>query len=305
MKFWVGITDKEWFQFLSQFQPDELNFWQPGGGKAFSTIEPGAPFLFKLHAPDNFIVGGGFFVRHVLLPLSLAWEAFEKKNGTPDLNALRTKITAYRHRAEIDPVIGCIVLTSPFFFQREDWIPQPMDWKPNIVQGKTYNTDETIGKELWQTISARIEKEKIISAMSVIEETARYGPGYIIHNRLGQGAFKILVTDAYSRRCAITGEKTLPVLQAAHIKPYSESGPHAIENGLLLRADLHILFDKGYLTVTPELKTEISKRIETNFHNGKEYYKLHGKKLEVIPNQQMERPLPEYLKWHNDNKFVA
>ena len=35
MKFWVGITDKEWFQFLSQLQPDELNFWQPGGGNAF------------------------------------------------------------------------------------------------------------------------------------------------------------------------------------------------------------------------------------------------------------------------------
>jgi putative restriction endonuclease len=122
---------------------------------------------------------------------------------------------------------------------------------------------------------------------------------------LGQGAFKVLVTDAYNRRCAVTGEKTLPVLQAAHIKPYSESGPHSIENGLLLRADMHILFDKGYLTVTPDLHTEVSKRIETNFHNGKEYYKFHGKKLENIPSRLGERPSAEYLRWHNDNKFAA
>jgi putative restriction endonuclease len=305
MKFYVGLTDDNWFKALAYLKPEEVNFWQPGGSHAFKAIEPGAPFLFKLHSPRNYIVGGGFFVRHALLPLSLAWEAFEQKNGAPDLVTLRTMISTYRSIREADPTIGCIILTKPFFLQEIDWIPVPKDWKPNIVQGKTYDTDDQIGRELWQTVSKLIEKENILTAMMVIEETARYGPGYVVRNRLGQGAFKVLVTDAYNRRCAVTGEKTLPVLQAAHIKPYSESGPHKIDNGLLLRADLHILFDKGYLTVTPDLRTEVSKRIESNFHNGKEYYKFHGKKLEVIPSQQMDHPSAEYLRWHNEYRFVA
>ena len=79
--------------------------------------------------------------------------------------------------------------------------------------------------------------------------------------RLGQGAFRIVVTDTYDRRCALTGERTLPVLEAAHIKPYSSGGAHDITNGLLLRSDLHTLFDRGYLTVTPEYRLEVSRRI--------------------------------------------
>ena len=305
MKFWVGITDKEWFEFLSQLQPDELNFWQPGGGNAFRAIEPGAPFLFKLHRPDDFIVGGGFFVRHAHLPLSLAWEAFEKKNGTSDLSTLRSKITAYRHRAEIDPVIGCIVLTSPFFFQREDWIPQPEDWKPNIVQGKTYNDQEPIGMRLWAQVQERLHRNIFDKAAAVAEDSPLVGPEYLVRARLGQGSFRVLVTEAYGHRCAMTGERTLPVLQAAHIKPYGASGPNYANNGLLLRADLHLLFDQGYLTVTNELVTEVSGRIKEDYQNGKEYYALHGKKLAVIPAQVIERPSSEFIEWHNQNVFVA
>lgn len=304
MKFYVGVTDINWYNFLAYLNPDEVNFWQPGGKSNFRRISPGEPFLFKL-AKHKFIVGGGFFVRHSFLPLSLAWEAFEKKNGAPDLLTLHKMISTHRERKEPDPTIGCIILTKPFFFRQENWISIPNNWKPNIVQGKTYDMSEEISQELWGTVTERLRKEKILTAQTVIEETNRYGAGYVVQNRLGQGAFKVLVTDAYSRRCAITGEKTLPVLQAAHIKPYSESGPHAIDNGLLLRADLHILFDKGYLTVTPDLHTEVSKRIEMNFHNGKEYYKLHGKKLEVIPNRQIDQPSAKFLKWHNENKFAA
>ena len=58
----IGVTDTDWFAFLAQ-QPgiDEVNFWQPGGTGRFRALEPGEPFLFKLHAPYNYIVGGGFF----------------------------------------------------------------------------------------------------------------------------------------------------------------------------------------------------------------------------------------------------
>lgn len=94
------------------------------------------------------------------------------------------------------------------------------------------------------------------------EAGARYGEPYLVQPRLGQGAFRVLVTDSYRRRCAITGEKTLPALEAAHIRPYSYGGSHEASNGLLLRRDLHSLFDAGYVTVTPRHRFVVSRRIK-------------------------------------------
>ena len=116
---------------------------------------------------------------------------------------------------------------------------------------------------------------------------------------MGQGAFRVEVTDAYARRCAITGEKTLPALEAGHIKPYAKNGPHEIRNGLLLRSDLHNLFDLGYLTVTLDHRVEVSKRIREEFDNGRHYYALHGQSLAVLPQHEKSRPAPEFLEWHH------
>src|SRR5437016_17271 len=72
---YVGITDYDWFQFLAALPGvDEVNFWQPGGRTNFHALRPGELFLFKLHAPRNFIVGGGVFARADILPTSLTWE---------------------------------------------------------------------------------------------------------------------------------------------------------------------------------------------------------------------------------------
>ena len=104
MKFWVGITDRDWFDDLARLRPDEANFWQPSGSRVFRAVEAGAPFLFKLHSPDNYIVGGGTFVRHSALPASLAWDAFGEKNGVSSLESLRARIEHYRHGdTEVDP----------------------------------------------------------------------------------------------------------------------------------------------------------------------------------------------------------
>ena len=108
-----------------------------------------------------------------------------------------------------------------------------------------------------------------------------------------------MVTDAYSRRCAITGEKTLPALEAGHIRPYAENGPHRLDNGILLRSDLHNLFDQGYLTITPETyRVKVSKRIKEEFQNGRHYYALDNQPLEVLPDQANARPAREFLEWH-------
>ncbi len=303
MKFWVGITDKEWFEHLRVRAPDEVNFWQPSSRRLAAFLEPGVPFLFKLHAPDNYIVGGGFFVRFSALPARLAWEAFGEKNGVNNYQSLRQRVEQYRGTVRGDPEIGCNILDKPFFFDRSDWIPVPASWKTNVQRGLTFNTEENDGLTLWNSVADRF-RERAAMAPEVTEPQ-RYGADYLAHARLGQGAFRVLVTDAYHRRCAITGERTLPVLEAAHIKPYSETGPHLISNELLLRSDLHILFDEGYVTVTKDLCVQVSDRIKEEFENGREYYQHRGKPLVIVPGGRDERPAVEFLRWHNENRYLG
>lgn len=308
MKGFIGVTDNEWFSFLSQ-QPgiDEVNFWQPGGQTQFRYLSAGEPFFFKLHSPHNFIVGGGFFAHSTILPISLAWSAFDLKNGAGSLSEMRSRTEKYR-RAKRSPLedykIGCILLTQPYFFKPQDWIPVPPDFSLNIVQGKGYDLTVGHGFHLWKQIKERLEALPIsvVEPMKAAEAEARYGEPVLVLPRLGQGSFRVLVTDVYERRCAITRERTLPALEAAHIKPYSEKGPHRVDNGLLLRSDVHRLFDSGYVTVTSDHHFEVSDRIKEEFDNGEEYRALHGKQIWVPPSPRFQ-PSPDFLTWHNDHVF--
>ncbi len=303
MKLYVGITDKDWYTQLSASPTEEVNFWNPGG-TAFKALKENELFLFKLHHPDNYIVGGGFFVRFTLLPTFLAWEAFGLNNGCRSYGELEARIRKYRSRNSIDDnaQIGCTILTAPFWFNREDWIPVPSGWGKSIVRGKGYSTDEPDGKRLYEQVQERIHLAKTADQLGV--QSPRYVESVTKH-RLGQGAFRVLVTDAYQRRCAITGEKTLPVLEAAHIKSYADNGPHEVSNGILLKSDFHTLFDRGYVTITDDYHVEVSRRLNEDYGNGKDYYKHHGQKLLILPNQVEQMPQRDYLSWHNEHVYLG
>lgn len=313
MKFYLGVTDTEWYNHLRMVNPEDINFWQPGGTSSFKVLERGAPFLFKLKSPLNAIGGVGFYASHSFLPLSIAWDYFGERNGCKTFNDFKTKIIKYRSgkgKDDENPVIGCIVLTEPVFFPKDEWIEVPQSWNKSIVQGKSYSTDEPDGKAIWKQVQDRLSRVDITKrllkagdAIPLNEESERFGNPVLIKPRLGQGAFRVLVADAYTRRCAVTGEKTLPVLEAAHIKSYSESGPHQTANGLLLRSDIHKLFDSGYISITEDYRVEVSKRIKEEYQNGKEYYAYHGKELMILPSAQNDQPSRGYIQWHNDNVY--
>jgi len=287
-----------------------VNFWQPSGKRAFRILQPGDLFLFKLHAPRHFVVGGGFFAHASLLPVSLAWEAFGEKNGARSLAEMRARIERYRkspaHPHE-DYTIGCILLEQPFFLPEALWIPGPPDWHRNIVQGKSYDLHAEAGRALWQQVEAAVRASRAEPAWPAVwrePDAPRYGDPIAVRPRLGQGSFRILVTDAYERRCAVTAERVLPVLEAAHIRPYASGGEHRIDNGLLLRSDLHTLFDRGYVTVTPELRLEVSRRIREDFDNGRHDYALHGDPVRQ-PADPAQRPSADFLRWHNEEAFLG
>lgn len=307
MKFWAGVTDTEWFSFLAARGLDEVNFWRPSPGPYFTNLPAGTPFLFKLKAPYNHIAGGGFFVQYSSLPLDMAWEAFGEKNGAPSFREFDRKIRAYRNLPKGPLEMGCNVLVQPFFFSQERWIEMPT-WPKSVVQGKTYDTDTLEGAALWNAVQERLQDKAIqdLAAEPAAEYGgARYGELFLTRARLGQGAFQVLVSEAYEKRCAITGESTLPVLEAAHIQSYAEGGPHRISNGMLLRSDFHKLFDAGLVTVTPELRIRVSDRIKEQWYNGKAYYCLHDQPLAVIPKLDSQRPDPAYLRWHLTERFVG
>jgi putative restriction endonuclease len=141
------------------------------------------------------------------------------------------------------------------------------------------------------------------AAQPALQETPRYGNPTLVQPRLGQGGFRYAVTERYERRCAMTGERSLPALEAAHIKPYRENGPHRVSNGLLLRADLHRLFDTGYITITSDHRVEVSRHLKEDFSNGRDYYAMHGRSLIMLPHQIQDKPALEFVEWHNGKVF--
>jgi putative restriction endonuclease len=302
----VAVTDRDWFEYL-RTKPSllEVNFWAPGAAP-FKALEAGEFFLFKLHAPLNFVVGGGVFAYANTLPCSLAWEAFQEGNGAASLAEMRQRIIKYRRidaAVREDFSIGCRILTQPFFFEDHDWISVPASWSPNIVTFKTYDASEGDGAALWTAVQDRLAKSQA-PLVPAVPDQARYGAPILVRPRLGQGAFRVMVTDAYRRRCAITGERTLPALEAAHIKPFSDGGSHDPSNGLLLRRDIHALFDSGYVTVTPDLRFNVSRRIKEEFENGRQYYQFHGQPIApaISPDRN---PDTTSLSWHNKQRYLG
>lgn len=303
-RFYVGVTDGQWFRFLRD-EPvlDEVNFWSPGG----RTIRAGrgVPFLFKLKAPENAIGGGGFisFVQH--MPIRDAWEFFGRENGAASLEELRRRIEANRHTATSpEHVIGCFVLSNPFFFKSE--VPQPEDWAPSLQGGRYYNMGDPIAQRVWRDVSIALSSGDVRLPAASASPFGGYALPGLQPQRLGQGAFRKLVLDAYDRRCAVSGEHAVPVLQASHIKPFADVAQHEITNGLALRADIHILFDQGYVTVTPDYEFLVSPRLREDFDNGQVYYDLAEQRTSIfLPDEPGWRPNREHLDWHARERYKA
>jgi putative restriction endonuclease len=120
---YVAITDRGWYLGLRNVLAiDEVNFWRPGR-TPFRALKPGQLFLFKLHYPENAIVGGGVFAHYSLLPVSIAWDAFGEKNGVLPLGHMLDRLMSYQPAlrtmdlaARLKYEIGCILLEQPFFF---------------------------------------------------------------------------------------------------------------------------------------------------------------------------------------------
>ncbi|MGH3646304.1 MAG: HNH endonuclease [Micromonosporaceae bacterium] len=307
MRAFVGVTDGEWYRFLAA-RPylNEVNFWRPSGTATFRALVVGEPFLFKTHYPHNRIVGGGFYADFVHLLASEAWGLFGEGNGAESFDDMRRRIARYRREpvgAE-DLVVGCVMLRDVQFFPPDEVLPAPQDFKPNVVQGKGYDLDALPISHSVGQASYRLVHPGVWQADPTQISGPMFGDPNLVARRLGQRSFQAVVLEAYGRRCAITGTRIRPVLQAAHIRPVASGGEHRLDNGLLLRSDVHTLFDSGYLGLDLRHRLRVSPQLRTQFGNGETFYALAGETV-TLPERRADRPNREFLEWHNDTVFRA
>ena len=290
---------------------DEINFWRPSPKNAFAALKPGEPFLFKTHHPGNELVGGAFFETFARLRVSEAWAWFGHGNGVDSAVALRDATARYRtpnDSTRDDPTIGCVILSDVFWFD-DRRLPGPDSFAKNVVQGRGYDVGEDSVvdlalAELLASDAARTAVESDSETVTVLGPTK--GSPRTVVPRLGQGAFRAVVLDAYEARCAITGHKIRPTLQAAHIRPVASGGQHRVDNGLLLRSDIHTLFDLGYVSIGPQSRLLVSPRLRNDFGNGDDLYAMASEARSIaIPKRVSHRPSAEALEWHRDAVFLA
>ena len=135
--------------------------------------------------------------------------------------AARIEAIRYRTGSAIltrsrDYEVGCIMISQPVFFARDDWVADHADWHPRIQMGKTIDVSAGDGRRIFAEClerAARLRSE----AEPLAAELRRYGAPQTVQPRLGQGTFRIAVTSAYGAACAVSGEHSLPALELSLI----------------------------------------------------------------------------------------
>ncbi len=317
MRGYIGNTDFGWYDFLRR-RPDldEVNFWfpKPGGLLRAASLDVATPFFFKLKAAHRHrIAGYGFLVLARELPAAYAWDVFGIKNGAPDSEAFYARIGQYRRELPRSDVrgatIGCLLITQPVFFPPDALVEGPEDWGQNTVRGRYQDLTQGVGARVWRDCLARTAQ---VQPTLLAEPTAaplfpggpRHGAEQVVRPRLGQGSFRVAVTEAYDRRCAITGEHALPVVEAAHIRPYADGGDHLVTNGIALRADLHRLFDRGYIGFDDDRRILVSRRLDRDFQNGKAYYAMEREGRQLVTVEPRWAADLSALAWHRARVFL-
>ncbi len=315
----IANTDRNWFDFLATRSAaagaplDEVNFWQPKATQPMVRLAPGTPIFFRLKAPIHVIAGYGFFASFVLLAIEQAWDFFGEANGDPDPIRFQERIGTYRKldlvsdpRAPRKP-LGCTLLRDAVFWPRARWLPWggAQGWAPNIVQGKREQDPIRASRLLAEIQYDHLTAPEDLVAPSFLplEVDERELVLARARPRVGQGTFRSRLLDSYGRRCAITGEHTEIVLDAAHIQPYLGPRSNHPQNGLLLTKEFHTLFDRGYVSISPQLEVLVSPRLRREWDNGARYYAYDRRPLASRPAVAGAHPSPEALQWHQSHVF--
>jgi putative restriction endonuclease len=312
------VTNPTWFDNLSRvavgpppLRLDEACFWHPRALKPVVTAQAGELAFLKLKAPARAVGGYGFFAAFFVAPdVYWLWRNFGVRAGAASEWELG-RLLGRRDAALREP-IGCTLLRDVTLWPDARWIPWDASRgfaDSNVRGSRETNPDNARVLLDAVGIDGMREPPDLAETFRLIEFDARRREQRTIAIREGQGTFKAVVLDAYERQCAITGEHTELVLQAAHIQPYLGPASNHVQNGLLLTSEFHTLFDAGLVAIDPptalrsDYRVRVSKEIRTRWNNGHRYNDYDGRPLRVLPHEPERRPSIDALEWHLEHRF--
>jgi putative restriction endonuclease len=288
--FAISPTDIEWFKFLrTEGLNSEINFWTPTPWNV-SRLASGDKLYFMLKSPIRKIGGYGQFVEYKNMSVNDAWNKYGFKNGCTSKQELIERLDKYKasnssdERSVTDSEIGCIVLTNAVYYDDDKFLDldnYEIDFSRFIVKIKYYNENDPLEIATQSTLK---EFELLPTSIEKLKKSR------LVTERKGQGNFRAIITTAYSNKCCITSETTPELLEAAHIQPYFDENSNHVKNGLLLRVDLHKLYDNGLLYIDESFKIHISPEVKSEF-----YRKLNGTTIRLPENNNLH-PSKEALK---------
>ncbi len=282
--FAITPTDNKWVTVLKDHQLNSfVNFWTP---TLWNIKNPrkGDRWYFLLKSPIRKIGGYGEIVEYKNMTPIKAWKEYGIRNGCETLDELKTKIDLYFKRnskkykgQKIDVnkhKIGCLILKNCEFWDEPYYI-------------KTENFGIIIAKQ--------VEKHKVfnqIDPFNFEHNNAGFEPlnksreenKASVNQRRGQGKFKGDILKAYNNKCCVSGETCQELLDAAHLQEYLNEDSNHIQNGILLRVDLHRLYDNGLLYIDNNYKIRISPKITSRI-----YRKYHNKPI-LLPEDENDHP---------------
>ena len=284
--FAISPTDIDWFYFNKmRNQTNSINFWTPTPWN-IKRLNHGDRLYFMLKSPIRKIGGFGIFNNYENLSIPDAWEKFGYGNGVESkprlikrLNKYLSKNTSLNAGLESHQ-IGCISLNNCEFWEDIQFIDIEQtihEFKKNIVKIKFFNEYDSIQSHHNSLVMDSSKYE-------IVGSGEKHKKAYQQNVRIGQSEFRAKLINAYHGQCCISKETCEELLEAAHIQPYINKKSNHVQNGLLLRIDLHKLFDSGLLKIDQNYLVHISSQLQSG------NYRTYDKKRILLPKNPNNWP---------------
>lgn len=294
--FVISPTDNTWFQFLQNAGLNSfVNFWTPTPWN-IKKLKTGDRWYFLLKSPIRQLGGFGDFYEYKNLTAFDAWREFGKRNGCIDKNQFVQRIQLYIDKnsesfggKSIDIYnyeIGCIILNNCQFWDEDKFLrPEDyqIDFATQVVKYKYFDQYDP-----FLTLTDKTDDFNLVNEPR--EEYKRE-----VNQRKGQSEFKGKILKAYNNKCCVSGESCPELLEAAHLQQYLTKTSNHIQNGILLRIDLHRLFDSGLLFIDSNYIVHISTLIKSTT-----YQQFDGIAIS-LPANSNAYPSKESLELKRDN----
>lgn len=293
--FAISPTDKNWFDFLKSAELNSyVNFWTPTPWN-IKKLKKGNRLYFMLKSPIRKIGGFGEFVEYKNMMTADAWKEFGYRNGRTSRIEFIDSIQNYIDKNSdkfggkaINAAtyeIGCIVLNNCEFWDEPQFLKPEnfnVDFATQVVTIKYFDEFDPFTKVIDEDDDFKI-----------VSETRNDKLG-LIKIRDGQSKFKGKILRAYNNKCCVTGETIPELLEAAHIQEYRNKESNHVQNGLLLRVDIHRLYDNRLIFIDKNYVVHIS-----NLITSTEYRQYNGRVIN-LPSALSDYPSKGALEMRKD-----